>query len=189
MRRRTSIVVAFSDVGAVGTSLEERTVNRHALFGAAIFMIASAAGCDSSVQQLSSARNRANDAATVANIRTLISAEIAYSSNNGGFGSLECLSNPKSCVPDDPGQPYLTKGLLSGERSGYTYEFVPGPETSLPGRAAGSNLKSFAVVATPANEAAGSRIFCGDSTGSVCILPDDAEATGGACPASCEPMK
>jgi hypothetical protein len=164
-------------------------VNRCLLFGVAATVLASAIGCDSSIQQLSSARNRANDAATIGNIRVLISAEMAYSSNNGGFGSLECLSNPKSCVPEDPGQPYLTKGLFSGERSGYTYEFVPGPETSGRGRAAGSNLKSFAVVATPANEAAGSRIFCGDSTGSVCVLPDDDEATGGACPASCEPMK
>jgi hypothetical protein len=163
-------------------------VNRQALFGAValVIVIASAAGCDSSIQQLSIARNRTNDAATLANIRTLISAELAYSANNGGFASLECLANPKSCVADDPGQPYITKGLFSGERSGYTYEFVPGSDA---GRAAGSKLESFAVVATPVSDSPGARIFCGDSTGNVCTLAEDDEVSGGACPASCEPVK
>ena len=164
-------------------------MNRGLVFGAVAAVLASVVGCDSSIQQLSSARSRANDAATIGNIRALISAEIAYSSNTGGFGSLECLSNPKSCVPEDPGQPYVAQGLFSGERSGYTSEFVPGPETSMRGRGAGANLKSFAIVATPVDEAAGTRIFCGDSTGSVCTLPDDAEATGGVCPSSCVPVK
>ena len=156
--------------------------------GVILVELVGVAACSESIEQLSSARNRANDAATVGNIRALISGEIAYSANTGGFGSPECLSAPKSCVPDDPGQPYITQGLLTGERSGYTFEFIAGPETTIPGRAAGSNLKSFAVVATPATEGTGGRVFCGDSTGSVCVMPEDAEATGGACPASCKPL-
>lgn len=156
--------------------------------GMVLVVLVGVAACSDSIEQLGSARNRANEAATVGNIRSLISAEIAYSANNGGFGSLECLSTPKSCVPDDPGQAYMTRGLLTGERSGYTFEFVAGPETPVPGRAAGANLKSFAVVATPATEGAGARSYCGDSTGNVCVMPDDAEATGGACPASCKPL-
>ena len=157
--------------------------------GAVLIALAGFVGCSDTIDQLGSARNRANDASAIANLRTVISAEIAYSANTGGFGSPECLSNPKSCVADDPGQPYLTKGLLSGERSGYTYEFVAGPDSTASGRAPGSKLESFAVVATPATEGTGARIFCGDSTGNVCVMPDDEEATGGACPATCKPMK
>jgi hypothetical protein len=157
--------------------------------GAVLLALSSVTGCSDTIDQLSSARNRANDAATLGNVRVVITAEMAYSSNNGGFGSPECLSDPKSCVPDDPGQPYMPKGMLSGERSGYTFEFVAGPDTAVPGRAAGSNLKSFAVVATPATEGTGARSYCGDSTGNVCVMPDDAEATGGACPASCKPLQ
>jgi len=152
--------------------------------------VATVSAC-SQTEQLGQARGRANEAAAIATLRTVLSAEAAYAaSNGGGYGSVECLSNPKPCSPADPGQAYLDKGFVGGERNGYEFEFFAGSDAAGSGRRpAGSSLSSFAVVASPAAEDSANRRFCGDSRMNVCALDDDAEPAGGACPPTCKPLQ
>ena len=45
------------------------------------------------------ARVSANEASAIGDIRTVISAQAAYSSaSQGGYGELRCLSEPKTCL-------------------------------------------------------------------------------------------
>ena len=49
------------------------------------------------------ARISANEAASIGDIRTVLSAEAAYQSSNSGFyDSLSCLSVPSGCIPNYP---------------------------------------------------------------------------------------
>jgi hypothetical protein len=158
---------------------------------AATAIVVATAGACSRTEQLVQSRGRANEAAAIATLRTVLSAEAAYAaSNGGGYGSLECLSNPKPCSPADPGQAYLDKGFVAGARNGYEFEFFAGSDAPGGGsRPAGSSLSSFAVVASPAAEDSPNRRFCGDSSMNVCALEDDGEPAGGACPATCKPLQ
>ena len=152
-------------------------------------IVATASAC-SQTERLVQSRGRANEAGAIATLRTVLSAEAAYAANNGGgYGSIECLADPKPCVPADAGQGYLDKGFVSGARNGYEFEFFAGSEAPGGRGPAGSKLSSFAIVAAPAAEDSPNRRFCGDSSMNVCALDDDAEPAGGACPAACKPLQ
>lgn len=67
----------------------------------------------------SAAGIRANEAATIASIRTIISAQAAYQSANQGLyeSRLECLSDPMNCIPGYKGPPFLVLTVDFVERS------------------------------------------------------------------------
>jgi hypothetical protein len=159
--------------------------------GAALAAAMCLAGCGQ-VEKLTRATAEASEASAIATVRTVISAEIAYSVNNGfAYGGLDCLAAPASCVPSDPGRPYLDKAMATGEKSGYTFEFHAGPDApQAAGRPAGAALTAFAFVATPARAAdVGARRFCGDSSGNVCSMAAGTTVSGGQCPANCEVLR
>ena len=56
------------------------------------------------IPSLLRARVSANESATIGDIRTVISAQAAYQSANGGYydGNLTCLNGPGSCIPNYP---------------------------------------------------------------------------------------
>ena len=55
------------------------------------------------IPSLLKARASANESAAIGDCRTVISAQHAYASANGGFfDSLECLAFPTSCIPNYP---------------------------------------------------------------------------------------
>ena len=105
-------------------------------------------------------------------IRTVLSAQDAYKSANGGnYGTLECLSKPSACVPGYPeaAPTFLDSAMASGQpRSGYERHFIAG-------RPAGkglspSSMKSYAYVAVPIEPGeSGVRAFCGDPAGGICF--------------------
>jgi hypothetical protein len=131
-----------------------------------------------------------NETTVIGEIRTIISAQAAFSAESGGFyGELRCLTEPKSCLPSSQASAaYLwdTGLALLYERSGYRRAFFPGPAGPQP-----ALFQSFAYTASPsAPGQSGRRSFCGDSRGVVCAGPGDREiqASGGECPATCQPL-
>jgi type II secretory pathway pseudopilin PulG len=142
------------------------------------------------IPSLLRARVSANEAAAIGDVRTVISAQAAYSSaNRGRFGDLGCLSDPKACLPGYTGPAFLDEALASlNDKSGYKRAFFPGK----PSKAGAKTYATFAYTAVPLQPGrTGVRSFCGDSTGVVCADPKGAaiSAAAGACPATCAPLQ
>jgi hypothetical protein len=139
------------------------------------------------------ARMSAGEAGVIGDVRTVISAEFAYASANGGFfDSLECLAAPSDCLPDSPagGPTFLGPEFLTPIESGYERTFHPGPPVfPEPGAAVSpSSVTSFAYVAVPVRPGeTGVRGFCGDSSGRICFTSDGSAPPvfGGQCEESC----
>ena len=148
------------------------------------------------IPSLLRARVSANEAATIGDLRTVVSAEIAYqSANAGSFGTLECLVAPVRCIPNysATGPTFLDAETAAPTRHGYIRTFHPGPPAaSGPGPASSpSSLKSFTYVAVPVTwNRTGTRAFCADSTGQVCYATGGQEPTvaEGVCSAPCVPL-
>jgi hypothetical protein len=160
--------------------------------GLTVLLGAGASSACGSSEELNRVRHEANEAGAIANVRIVLAAQATYSAGNAGaYGSMECLADPKTCVAADPGQPYVEKGFLSAERSGYTYQFHAGADSpQATGRPRGASLSSFAIVATPAASAPSTaRRFCGDASMNVCTLSRDSVVSGGQCPSSCQPLQ
>jgi TonB family protein len=137
------------------------------------------------IPSLLRARVSANEAAAIGDVRTIISAEAAYSSTSGGtYGDLACLQEPKGCISGYAGPNFVDSSLGSGsDKSGYRRAFHPGAMTQ--GQKA---YASYAYTATPvAQGQTGVRSFCGDATGWICFDPSGSEIVpqGGSCPRTC----
>lgn len=149
------------------------------------------------IPSLLRARVSANEAATIGDLRTVISAEAAYQSANAGYyDNLECLAAPSRCIPGYPAAgPVFLDGQLAAAttKSGYTRTFHPGPAASGadPAISSPSSLTSFAYVAVPATPGqTGVRGFCGDASGRICFTPDGSAppVVDGACSPDCPQM-
>ena len=139
----------------------------------------------------------ANEAAAIGDVRTVISAQMAYASaNNGYYDTLECLGAPAGCLPDYSGPVFLDTALVSAgiiPKTGYrrTLHLGPPPDSDgLPARSP-SSARSFAYVAVPITPGkTGVRAFCGDDTGIVRYWtagePDEIE--DGRCPEDGTPL-
>jgi prepilin-type N-terminal cleavage/methylation domain-containing protein len=137
------------------------------------------------IPSLLRARVSANEAATIGDIRTIISAQAAYQSANGGWysGSLSCLSNPFGvglCFPSYPaGAPTFldntlapTAGLAVVSKSGYQRVYTRGnPPGVINTNVSGTDaVTGYVYLATPvtANQT-GVRGFGGDHSGVLCF--------------------
>jgi type IV pilus assembly protein PilA len=120
------------------------------------------------IPSLLRARVSANEAAAIADIRSLISGQVVYQSINDGFyaSRLECLATPGECIANSTSPPMLSASAVASHKSGYVRELVPG---SL---ARSSATSTYAFLAYPINPGqTGVRSFCGDSTGRICYDP------------------
>src|SRR5262245_12033582 len=81
------------------------------------------------IPSLLRAKVSANESSAIGDIRTVISAEAAYQSANGGYyDTLECMGTPSTCIPSYSGPTFLDAQLASGaDKSGYKRTFHPGP--------------------------------------------------------------
>lgn len=114
------------------------------------------------IHALLHAKIDANEAGTIGDMRALIAAEAAYQRASGGaYGSLQCLENPRSCIPGYSGPPLIDHALaVATLRTNYRRAFHLGHT-------------SFAYVAIPMEPGrSGERGFCGDSTGVICATAD-----------------
>jgi len=106
-------------------------------------------------------RMTANETAAVTNIRTIITAQVAYIStySNGYAPNLLALDGAGLATCNNAG--YIDDVLAAGQKTGYLYGLNPGiPITTVPpGCAAG--VVNFMVTATPiAVGTTGQRSFC-----------------------------
>jgi prepilin-type N-terminal cleavage/methylation domain-containing protein len=140
------------------------------------------------IPSLLRARVSANESATIGDIRTVISAQAAYQSANGGWydGSLSCLNQPNNgaCIPNYPanGPTFLDTNVANLQaKSGYARSFVAGPTPS-PMNAnisSANSASSFAYLASPVNQGqTGVRGFGGDSSGVLCFTSDGTAPNG-----------
>jgi hypothetical protein len=141
------------------------------------------------IPSLLRARVSANESAAIGDLRTVISAQAAYQSANGGFyGEMACLAEPTSCLAGYQGPVFLGPELAAArEKSGYRRVFHAGPAGSAP-----RSLVGYAYTASPLQQGqTGVRSFCGDASGLVCFDPTGAEIfpENGACPSTCTPLR
>ncbi len=120
------------------------------------------------IPSLLHARIAANEAAAVAEMRTVSAAEASYRARYGGFGSLACLAARPQCV-GRPATPELLSPAVATTQIRRGYRFT----LELPARGDG-----FVYLAVPqvANET-GRRSFCTDSSGAVFAAGPAAEMT------------
>lgn len=152
------------------------------------------------IPSLLRARVSANEAAAIGDTRSVISAQMTYSSANGGyFDTLECLSKPYDCIP---GYPTAAPVFLDAEltsvfvKQGYERTFYPGASADLTedqaSRLSPTSLVTFAYVTVPAQpNLTGVRAFCGDATGRICEFPSGEvpPVQGGMCPMDCADLQ
>ncbi len=119
------------------------------------------------IPSLLRARVSANEAATIGDTRTVISAEAAYqSANSGYYGTLTCLATPSGCIPGYQGPTFLDSTLAREApytKQGYLRQWH---ETPAAGSASPGSLDKFCYGARPAvANKTGVRSFGGDSSG------------------------
>ena len=142
------------------------------------------------IPSLLRARVSANESATIGDIRTVISAQAAFQSANGGWyaGTITCLNNvvTMTCIPSYPaGAPtFLDSSIASlGAKSGYARSFGPGstPNPLNTNVSGSTSVSSYVYLATPVSQGqTGVRGFGGDSSGVLCFSPQGvAPATTG----------
>jgi type IV pilus assembly protein PilA len=131
------------------------------------------------IPSLLRARVSANEAATIGDIRTVISGEAAYNSSNGGFydGALTCLNAPGGCIPSyPPTAPNFIDSQIGvlGSKSGYARTFdsdQPSPGIGVTNSP--SSASAYVYRASPVSASqSGVRGFGGDSSGTLCSTPD-----------------
>jgi prepilin-type N-terminal cleavage/methylation domain-containing protein len=153
------------------------------------------------IPSLLRARVSANEAATIGDIRTVISSQAAYQSSNGGFyeGKLTCLVKPSGgCIPSYPtNAPTFLDSQIAAftVKTGYTRSFIAGPgPVPLPASSSPSSTSGFTYFGTPlVTGQSGVRGFGGDSSGLVCYTPSGTApvvlANGTLNVASCTPLQ
>jgi type IV pilus assembly protein PilA len=133
------------------------------------------------IPSLLRARVSANEAATIGDIRTVISGQAAYQSANGGWydSNILCLTAPFSgCIPNYPANSptFLDSQLTSLlSKSGYDRQFAGGaqPQNINTNISSSTATTSYVYWATPTSQGqTGVRGFAGDSSGLLCFSTD-----------------
>lgn len=144
------------------------------------------------IPSLLRARVSSNESAVIGDVRAVISAEVAYANENGGYyDTTECLVAPSGCIPGYSGTRFLDPVLTeSGQlKHGYRRQLYLGPAPEgLNARVSPTSVKSFAYVAEPMSVGqTGVRAFCGDDSGRVCYWTNGrpTEIVDGKCPTDC----
>jgi prepilin-type N-terminal cleavage/methylation domain-containing protein len=140
------------------------------------------------IPSLLRARVSANESATIGDIRTVISAQAAYQSANGGWYAQQfnCLSVPNNggtCIPNYPATAptFLDPNLTAqAPKSGYNRSFQPAPAlTGVNSAISGSaSTSTYAYLAWPVTLGqSGVRAFGGDASGIICFTSNGTPVT------------
>jgi prepilin-type N-terminal cleavage/methylation domain-containing protein len=144
------------------------------------------------IPSLLRARVSANESATIGDIRSVISAEAAYHSANGGYyGTITCLLTPSAagCIPaySTAAPTFIDSQIASlSSKSGYDRQFF--------GAAIPGGLGCYVYQTVPSSQdKTGVRGFSGDCSGIVCYTPDGSpvplDGSGGAMVPSCAALR
>ena len=137
------------------------------------------------IPSLLRARISANESAAIGDLRTMISAQAAYHSTNGGWyeGNVTCLNAPFSgCIPNYPtNSPTFIDSQLASllPKGGYSRSFAAGtvPAGINTAIQSPSSTTSYVYWATPTSPGqSGVRGFAGDSSGALCFSNDGSAA-------------
>ncbi len=143
------------------------------------------------IPSLLRARVSANEAATIGDIRTVISAQAAYhSASSGNYGRATCLLDPTGagCIPSYPtnGPTFLDSAMSARvPKSGYARSMDETAVTPL-------GLSCYVYHATPINTGqTGVRGFAGDCSGVICFTPNgtNVPTAGGAMVPGCQAIQ
>jgi prepilin-type N-terminal cleavage/methylation domain-containing protein len=142
------------------------------------------------IPSLLRARVSANEAATIGDIRTVISAQAAYHAAAGGvYGPLSCLSAPSvaGCIPSYPAtSPTFLDSQLAflNPKSGYIRTFGSNP---VPG---GVSCYVYGAVPLVVGQT-GVRALGGDCSGRICFTNDGTAlpVVAGALPGFCNVLR
>ena len=161
--------------------------------GAVIVLVLAVGACELRRQIIHRSYVHANNA-----VRTMLAAQAAYASRNGGFfDEPRCLGAPSRCLPDYSADkpPFLEAALASLDPDhGYDRKFYAGltapAEVVAKGRVSSSSVSSWAYVVTPTSwlQTLGLTVsLCGDSRGMMCLRYDGTmpPARYGRCPEQC----
>jgi len=134
------------------------------------------------IPNLLRARITANETAAIANIRTIVTAQIGHftSYSNGYAGGLGALGGVTPCTCNN--SCYIDSALATGTKSGYVYNLTPGVAvaTSPPGCVPG--VQSFDLSAVPVTlGSTGQRSFCTNQGGLIRQDPTGAAIAAGTC--------
>ena len=142
------------------------------------------------IPSLLRARVSANEAGTIGDVRTVVSAEAAYEARAGSYGPLECLASPAQpgCIEGyGPGEPTFLDATLADAsvKGGYRRTFVRGRSKATPLNPRG--LSSYCYGAVPQQPGqTGVRSFAADETGRLCYDPRGQPiCAGGSLPDDC----
>jgi len=130
------------------------------------------------IPSLLRARVSGNESATIGDMRTVLSAQTAYHSANGGFydGNLGCLVGPQGCLPNYPsnGPAFLDSNLAAlNPKSGYNRAFAGGTAVPADPALSPSSVTGFKYDALPTSRyQTGIRGFSGDHSGRICQTAD-----------------
>ena len=152
------------------------------------------------IPSLLRARVSANEAATLGDMRTLISAQSSYQSANSGLydGNLSCLASPATgCIPSYPSiaPTFLDSQLASQQaKSGYNRSFQPGGVVGGIPTASVTSTAVYRYDATPVVIGqTGVRGFAADWSGRICFTTNGgAVAPGGGAgtlPGTCQDLR
>jgi len=145
------------------------------------------------IPSLLRARVSANEAGTIGDIRSVISAQAAFqSAASGWYAPITCLSTPSACIVGYPtNAPTFADQTITATspKSGYNRSFVEGldPSPAPPASVLLDVKDGFCYGASPSTVGqTGVRGFGGDASGRVCqnIVGTD-ECTAAAMPGTC----
>ena len=148
------------------------------------------------IPSLLRARVSANEAGTIGDIRSVISAQAAFqSAASGWYAPITCLSTPTACITGYPATaPTFSDQTMASlsPKSGYNRTFSPGnaPNPAPPASVLTNVLDGFCYGAAPSTVGqTGVRGFGGDASGRVCQniggVNECLASVAGAMPASC----
>jgi hypothetical protein len=141
-------------------------------------------------------RDRASgDGWAIDDVRTVIAAQAAYSSANGGYyDRLECLHKPVQCIPEYPSiAPPFLDATIASPRNGYRPRFDPGTAAEKAPTISRTSVNSYAFWMIP-DEGRPGRTICGDASGIVCTVEGRTPPVAkGECPVEpvgpCRPLR
>jgi type IV pilus assembly protein PilA len=148
------------------------------------------------IPSLLRARVSANEAGTIGDIRSVISAQAAFqSAASGWYAPITCLSTPAPCIVNYPATaPTFSDATIAGltPKSGYNRTFSPGqnPNPAPPATVLAGVIDGYCYGADPSTDGqTGVRGFGGDASGRVCQnIAGDNEclvSVNGAMPPTC----
>ncbi len=192
--------LSAADIAEVTKLSESSTVTVVVVAVVVFFLLVALVGMIAAIAipSLLRARGSANEAAAIGDLRTVISAEVAYASSNGGqYDQLECLAKPQECIPGYPPQgPVFLTDIPPEVRAGYRREFLvglpaDGSEVAF-ANLSPSSVQSFLYLAYPESPGVtGTRGFCADYTGRICVTMDGSRppVVDGMCDPACTPLE